>query len=599
MRASMHRIRDPLASLFSIPTVPKQKWIALTIGFVTLVSTLVVIPYASTPLWGVTPFFPIFIAWNMFGDFMTSHLLYIQYRATGYKPILILSGTFFFTGLIMIPHLLTFPGIFSDKGVLYAGSRASVWFWGCWHAGFPAGILLYTFSIQKESYSRSEHKNKTAASTVMFIVVVLVVGMITYILAGQHEWLPTLISDSSQGLLLSTGIGPIVWVISLVACMYLYVVTRGRSLLHLWLLLSVFTFFLDVSITLLANDRYTLGWYVACVNSLLSATVVLFVFFYQMNQLNVKLHHSQRALHNSQEQIAIILDSITDAFLAVDKQWCYTYMNKEAEKYLGFSFEVVKGRSIWDINPHLKQTKLYEVCHQVMERGEPAEITEFDQLHGRWLEHRVFPSRNGVSVYFHDVTERIVAEEQMKEANKKLQMANRLLTDFSYTDGLTGVYNRRYFDQMMNQEWERVKLQKSPLSLIMLDVDYFKKYNDTYGHLAGDECLRRVAQAVQNAVTPPLAVVSRYGGEEFGVILPMTDLRQAEAIGEQIRLHVESLKVPHAGSEVSLVVTCSLGVASCSIEDIQDSEPNTLVAMADQKLYRAKQSGRNRLVAVD
>lgn len=596
MRASMHRIRDPLTSLISTPTVPKQKQIALTIGLGALVSTLVVIPYASTPLLGMTSFFPIFIAWNMFGDFMTSHLLYIQFRATGYKPILILSGTFFFTGLIMIPHLLTFPGVFSDKGLLYDATQASVWFWGCWHAGFPVGILLYTLSIRKGSCSSSERKDRIA-SILMFIFVVLVVGGITYILTREREWMPALSMESGYDRLLSTGVGPIVWIINLVSFVYLYVVTRGKRLLHLWLLVSMFTFFLDVTITLLAEERYTLGWYTACVNSLLSATVVLFVFFYQMNQLNVKLHHSQRALRKSQEQIAVILDSITDAFFAVDKQWYYTYLNKEAEKYLGFSFEVVKGRSIWAINPYLMQTKLYELCQQVMEQGEPAEFTELDKLHGSWLEYRVFPSRNGISVYFRDVTERIVAEEQLKEANKKLQMANRLLTDFSYTDGLTGVYNRRYFDQMMIQEWERVKREKSPLALIMLDVDYFKSYNDAYGHLAGDECLQKVTLAIQEAVTPPLAVVARYGGEEFGVILPMTELRKAEFIGEQIRRRVELLAIPHAASSVSRVVTCSLGVAICSIDDVHDSDPHMLVAKADTELYRAKQLGRNRLLS--
>ncbi|MEQ7050525.1 MASE4 domain-containing protein [Paenibacillaceae sp. P-4] len=578
-----------------MPTVSKQKWKAMIIGSVMLVFALLVLPYASMPLWKTAVFFPVFIAWILFGNLLTSHLLYIQFHATRHKPVLILSATFLFTGLIMIPHMLTSPGVFAEEEILDVSVQTSMWFWVCWHVGYPAGIILYTSSLRKKN-SRSSVRHEYATAIKIFAIVIVLVGLITYVLIGYQDVLPVLIQDEGYQQLIPTGVGPIVWSINFAACLFLFLTTRGKSLLHLWLLVSVFTFFLDVTLAIFSDKEFSLGWYVACLNSLLSATAVLFVFFYQVNRLYVRLIYSQKALRNSQERVVVILDSITDAFLAVDKQWCYTYMNKEAEKYLGFIFGVVKGLSIWKVSPHLHQTKLYEICHQVMYQGQPREFTEFDKMHGRWLEYRVFPSRNGVSVYFHDVTERIVAEKQMKEANKKLQMANRLLTDFSYTDGLTGVYNRRYFDQIMNQEWERVKKQRGPLSLIMLDVDYFKRYNDTYGHLAGDECLHQVAQAIREVVTPPLAVVARYGGEEFGVILPLTDLMTAKLIGEQIRVRVESLGIPHADSDASHVVTCSLGAASCSIEDVDDSEPHMLVARADQELYRAKQGGRNRLI---
>ena len=593
----MMRMRDPLTSLINTPAAPRQKLMAIIIGSVMFVISLIAIPFASTPLIHIKPFMSIVIAWVMFGYFMTSYLLYIQFQVTRYKPILILSATFLYSGLITIPEILTFPGVFAQEGLLNAGPQSPIWFWICWHAGFPLGVFMYAFSLRRWSFASTERKGKAGSGAIFGGVIVILAGL-TYLLTKHHELLPVIIRGGKYNELITMGIGPVLSLMNLAALVYLYVMTRGQSLLHLWLLLSVFMLFLDLAVTQFAGARYSLGWYLSCVNSLISSTVVLFVFFHQMNRLYVRLIMSQSALKQSQERVALILDSITDAFFAVDRQWGYTYTNKEAEKYYGFTFDEVKGQSIWEISPQLAKTKLSEMCHRVMDQGEPVEFTDYDKLRGRWLEIRVYPSRDGISVYFRDVTERIVAEEQMKEANKKLQMANRLLTDFSYTDGLTGVYNRRYFDQMMQQEWERMKREKSPLSLIMLDIDYFKNYNDTYGHLAGDECLCQVAQAIRTVVIHPLYVMARYGGEEFGVILPQTDAAKAMEVAEAIRVYVESLAFSHTASEVGSIVTCSLGTATRLPEHtLPDDTPSMLIAQADQALYLAKQAGRNCVVA--
>ncbi|MFW5433415.1 diguanylate cyclase domain-containing protein [Paenibacillus apiarius] len=593
----MLRMRDPLTSLINTPAAPRQKLMAIIIGSVMFVISLISIPFASTPLIPIKPFMSIIIAWVMFGYFMTSYLLYIQFQVTQYKPILILSATFLYSGLITIPEILTFPGVFAQQGLLNAGPQSPVWFWICWHAGFPLGIFMYAISLRRWTFASTERKGKAGPGVIFGGVIGILAGL-TYLLTKHHEFLPVIIQGGKYHELIAMGIGPVLSLMNLAVLVYLYVMTRGQSLLHLWLLLSVFMFFLDLVVTQFAGVRYSLGWYVACVNSLISSTVVLFVFFHQMNRLYVRLIISQSALKQSQERVAVILDSITDAFFAVDRQWGYTYMNKAAEKYSGFTFDEIKGQSIWTISPHLLNTKLYHMCHQVMEQAEPAEFTDFDKLRGRWLEIRVYPSRHGISMYYRDVTDRIVAEEQMREANKKLQMANRLLTDFSYTDGLTGVYNRRYFDQMMQQEWERMKREKSPLSLIMLDIDYFKKYNDTYGHLAGDECLCHVAQAIRTVVIHPLYVMARYGGEEFGIILPQTNAAKAIEVAEAIRIYVASLAFPHVASKTGSIVTCSLGTATWLPENtLPDHTPSMLIAQADQALYMAKQAGRNRVVA--
>ncbi|MBF0399771.1 MAG: diguanylate cyclase [Magnetococcales bacterium] len=165
--------------------------------------------------------------------------------------------------------------------------------------------------------------------------------------------------------------------------------------------------------------------------------------------------------------------------------------------------------------------------------------------------------------------------------------------DMATLDGLTGIPNRRRFDQFLTQEWHRSLRAKSPLSLILMDIDFFKPYNDNYGHSAGDDCLRTVAQALATCLTRATDLVARYGGEEFVCVLPETDSAGAVQFGEKIRHAISRLQIPHAYSKTGPHVTISLGVTT-SIPS-QAAKPEELICVADQNLYRAKDEGRNRL----
>ena len=167
-----------------------------------------------------------------------------------------------------------------------------------------------------------------------------------------------------------------------------------------------------------------------------------------------------------------------------------------------------------------------------------------------------------------------------------------LLRQMVFIDGLTGVANRRCFDERLGTEWLRAARSASPLALLMLDVDHFKRFNDRYGHLAGDECLRRVALAIKDGLLRPGDLVARYGGEEFACILPGTDFEGALAVGAGIEQRVRGLQIEHADSDVSNVVTISIGI-SMSLPE-RDGDPTRLLALADAQLYRAKHSGRGR-----
>lgn len=199
-------------------------------------------------------------------------------------------------------------------------------------------------------------------------------------------------------------------------------------------------------------------------------------------------------------------------------------------------------------------------------------------------------------------TRSYLAQQQRDEAYRvlrdlqiELEKKNKELQRLSSLDGLTGIANRRRFDEYLEQEWLRAARGNKTLSLILTDIDHFKTYNDNYGHQGGDEVLRRVAQAIESGAHRPGDLVARYGGEEFAIILPDTEPVGAASVAEAIRQSVERLDIPHGFSTAADHVTLSLGVAS--IIPREGGLPATLIEAADEALYEAKHSGRNRYVA--
>ncbi len=195
--------------------------------------------------------------------------------------------------------------------------------------------------------------------------------------------------------------------------------------------------------------------------------------------------------------------------------------------------------------------------------------------------------RVGIIVNLTDITARKKAEDGLQKANKKLKR-------LAVVDSLTKIANRRKFDARINLEWKRLAREKSKLALIICDIDYFKLYNDTYGHQAGDDCLIAVARKIKKTVKRPADLVARYGGEEFAVILPNTHAKGAMYIAEAIRTAVKNLKIPHSDSSADRYVTLSLGVSS--IVPADNIPLASLIERADRALYQAKEQGRNQSI---
>ncbi|NJM28344.1 MAG: diguanylate cyclase, partial [Pseudanabaena sp. RU_4_16] len=177
--------------------------------------------------------------------------------------------------------------------------------------------------------------------------------------------------------------------------------------------------------------------------------------------------------------------------------------------------------------------------------------------------------------------------------NQSLSHANKQLQQLAMVDGLTQLANRRRFDEFLWQQWQHMSRQsdKLPLSLILCDIDFFKAYNDTYGHQSGDTCIKAVTRAIKNVLQRSTDLACRYGGEEFAIVLPNTDSEGAIKIAERIRAELQALAIPHESSSINKYVTVSMGV-STTIPQPQIS-PSALIAATDRLLYKAKQLGRD------
>lgn len=193
----------------------------------------------------------------------------------------------------------------------------------------------------------------------------------------------------------------------------------------------------------------------------------------------------------------------------------------------------------------------------------------------------------------HAIDQRKAREAELVKVLEELEGLNRELSRLSSLDGLTGIANRRHFDQIFEMEWRRAIRAGHDVSIVFLDIDFFKYYNDTYGHQEGDDCLKKIAVAAGSVLKRPADLLARYGGEEFVIILPETGVDGAYEVAQQIRSAIEMCNIPHSASLITDHVTVSIGVAGGKISLADKSQE--LIALADKALYEAKNGGRNQV----
>ncbi|MEH7306601.1 diguanylate cyclase domain-containing protein [Neobacillus drentensis] len=318
-----------------------------------------------------------------------------------------------------------------------------------------------------------------------------------------------------------------------------------------------------------------------------------FVFVVNSYEAQNQLKHSLLKLKETEERFRLIAEYSSDMITMHNEHAEYKYISPAVKEIIHYEYpELLDKKMDLFIHPDDIHHTI-EMFEKALEKGAANSTYRYRTKMGDyvWIESAL------KSVHFEEdgsrkviIVSRNITDRKLTE--QKLQEANELLNRLSYMDGLTGINNRRYFDEVLMKEWSNASTTHSPLTLIMFDIDYFKKYNDTYGHLTGDFCLQSIAQAINNQV----AVNSdhtfcRYGGEEFALISPSTGIEKGMEIAKQLQDTIRLLEIPHISSDIADMITLSIGVAS--LVPSGSVMPQELIQMADEALYVSKTKGRN------
>lgn len=462
------------SQVFDIPSSGKQKKAAIIVAVIITSISTIVLPHGMRLLPEIEPFLSASIAWLIFGDLLTAYIVYSQYRASGFPSLLVLSCTYLYTGLMTTMHIATFPGLLKNMLQFGPESQTAGWLWVFWHGGFAIGILLYIFTKMRWSKPLETVEQIFNLGTAGIVITLLTVFGMLELAMASGDLLPDIIHHGDYRKLNTSGIGPIIWILNLTALLAVGYRTKGQTVLNLWLTVAVLALLMDITLTLFAGTRFTLGWYLAKMNSAFAATVVIISALSEVNRLFIRLSEQHR---------------------------------------------------------------------------------------------------------------------QLVESGKQLEQVNEKLTQLTNLDGLTEIPNRRRFDEILAWEMVCPEERLTSLSLLIIDVDCFKAYNDHYGHQGGDQVLKWIAQTIYNGVKGIHGFAARYGGEEFVVVLSDCDAEETRQVAEMIRKAVADLAIKHEVSMAGSHVTISIGGYCLAPKDPLDQQD--LIRRADHCLYKAKDAGRN------
>jgi len=316
----------------------------------------------------------------------------------------------------------------------------------------------------------------------------------------------------------------------------------------------------------------------------------------------------ENALQDREQRLRAIFDNTIDSVITIDSKGIIQTVNPATQSLLGYSESELLGKNISIITPEPHRSKHDEYLEKYLESGEHSIIGETRELKAQTKNGDLLPIALTVSEMLinrercftgiiRDISEQLKLREAMSKANNELRSSNQLLKQKSRTDPLTGIDNRGSFDETLEIEIRRGTRKGETLSLLLIDVDYFKLYNDFYGHTMGDKCLQHIAEMMNENFQRAGELPARYGGEEFGVILPGVDAQRALELANGLCESIRQLDISHEKSLVSDRITISVGIVTLLAVSKNVFSAIELVNAADRSLYQAKASGRDRVCA--
>ena len=319
----------------------------------------------------------------------------------------------------------------------------------------------------------------------------------------------------------------------------------------------------------------------------------------------VKRQETEEVLYQSRALISSVLNSALDGIAAMQavrdpitgniEDFRCLVVNPVISKVLNRNREDIIGKLILKKLLNSLDGKLFNQFVNVVETGEPLDSDFYYPFEDScWFHYVAVKLGDGFAITVRDITTRKQTELELQKINEQLQEANYKLELISNLDGLTHIANRRRFNDYLLIHWQQHQREQKPIALLLIDVDYFKFYNDSYGHQCGDDCLIQIAQAIAKVPQRVVDLVARYGGEEFAMILPNTNIEGALIIAESVRQTIANLAIPHQSSPVSDQITLSVGIAS--LIPATGESLDILINQADEALYSAKKQGRNRAI---
>ncbi|WNR44867.1 diguanylate cyclase domain-containing protein [Paenibacillus roseipurpureus] len=585
-------------NLLTMPGSRSQRRFTFIFGAIVCLISLLSLPIASSKLPEFQAYQPAIFSTVICFELITAYVLFSQFLINRAPAVLVLGTGYLYSAGMSLMYMLVFPGIFSPTGLFHASSQTAPWMYILGHFGLPLALFLYMWL--DHAYKAVELSAQRARQLVVLGIsgTLFLIGLLTAVCLYGESLLPVLLSQGRLTPWFIYGFGLPIVLISLAALVVFYKISRGSTVTSAWLCVALLASMLDVAVVMCGGGRYSVGWYVAKLNTFVCANAVLSGMIYEFNKMYVEMSKlyrkvsesesnykellgesqlAERKIAEQKEIIERMLASSREAIVMCDSEGNVIFANRRFERL----FE----------KPLLRGEKLAVYCSCLKAaQGSLSEMIE------GYLQGRMKPFRERVSMvnskektkYYECYVSPIANETDGTLLGHLFGFHDR--TDevrMVYYDELTGLPNRRYLGERLMEAMQQAKESKMLPVIYFMDLDGFKKVNDTYGHEMGDRLLQEVAGILQGCVGNR-GICARWAGDEFIVLLNRLETEeQLEQIAQTIIQTINELDTVD-GKEIH--VTASIGVA---IYPIDGTIGKTLLQHADQAMYEAKMRGKN------